>query len=63
VHHGALAAVARRIDIDDAQQVAGMIVNGRSLGSRASTDVRSGVGLAEFQISWKSAPTEGPCIG
>src|ERR1700722_11349658 len=41
----------------------GMMVKARSLGSVGSAGVSSGTGRVEFQISWKSAPTSGPCIG
>src|SRR6185295_14609010 len=43
--------------------VTGMIVNSRSLGSRASTAVRIGTPIGEFHISMKSAPMVGPRIG
>ena len=41
---------------------AGMIVKSRSLGSCASTEVSSGTASGTFQISLKSAPTDGPRI-
>ncbi len=36
-----------------------MMVNGRSFGSRAATEVSSGIVSASLQISWKSAPIAG----
>jgi hypothetical protein len=58
----AVRAESVRFRIRSRWPAAGMIVNGRSFGSRAQADVSSGIISASLHISWKSAPTSKPCI-
>ncbi len=41
----------------------GMMVKARSFGSAATAEVICGTGSGVLQISKKSAPTDGPCMG
>jgi hypothetical protein len=43
--------------------VGGMIVNGRAVGSPAGSEASAGTASGVLQISKKSAPMAGPCIG